>query len=79
MENTMHNVTIKTLLFVISLTGGLGPCGVATAGGRGTAVLPSPVIMKTAVDVKANILIISGRNFGSDAAHRDPGRPDVGR
>lgn len=61
----MHNVTIKTLLFVISLTGGLGPCGVATAGGRGTAVPPSPMIMKTAVDVKENILIITGRNFGA--------------
>ena len=61
----MHNVTIKILLFAISLTGGLAPCGVATAGGRGTAVPPSPMIMKTAVDVKANILIITGRNFGA--------------
>lgn len=53
--------SFKFVLFVVC-SGGLAASGSAVAGGRGTP-LP-PAIIKTAIDVKANVLIISGRRFG---------------
>lgn len=56
----MHKVTIKTILLIA----GFSACGIATAG-RGQITTPqSPMIMKTVVDSKEKVLIISGRNFG---------------
>lgn len=57
----MHRITIKSILFAVAL----GACGIATAGGLGNIAPQPPTIMKTAVDEKENVLIISGRNFGS--------------
>ena len=57
----MHHVTIKSILFAV----GLGVCGVTTAGGLGNVSPQPPMIMKTMVDEKENVLIISGRNFGA--------------
>ena len=37
------------------------------AGGRGTPTLLVPTIMKTAMDMQANAIIITGRNFGATA------------
>ena len=58
---------IKTILLIVGLT----VFGHAVAGGRGNpgpvppAVLP--VIIKTLVNPKENVMVISGRNFGSTA------------
>ena len=57
----MQHVTIKTILFAV----GFGAWGMTTAGGLGNIAPQPPMIMKTAVDEKENVLIISGRNFGS--------------
>ena len=59
----MHHVTTKTILFVM----GLGACGFATAGGRGNLEPQPPMIIKTVVDMKENVLIITGRHFGATA------------
>ena len=37
------------------------------AGGRGAPTLLVPTIMKTAMDMQANAIIITGRNFGATA------------
>ena len=63
----MHNVTLKTLLLALSLTGGLSLWNLASAGGPGSPGLQAPTIMKTAIDAKKNLLIITGRNFGATA------------
>ena len=60
----MRNATIKTILFAISFALGLAAYGVAIAGGRGNLELP-PMIIKTMVDARENVLIITGHNFGS--------------
>ena len=57
----MHHLTIKTILLVI----GLNTCAVATAGGLRNVAPQPPTIMKTAVDAKENVLVITGRNFGA--------------
>lgn len=57
----MYKVTIKTVL----LAAGLTTCGLAAAGGRGTPVSLPPTIVKTSVDMKENVIIITGRNFGA--------------
>lgn len=57
----MNKLTIKTVLLVA----GLVACGYAAAGGGGTRALLSPTIVKTAMDMQENILIISGHNFGA--------------
>lgn len=58
----MHQVkNLKTVLFVA----GIAACGVAAAGGRGTPTPLPPTIVKAAVNVNENILVISGRNFGA--------------
>lgn len=54
----MNKLTIKTILLVA----GLGICGIAGARGELTPVLP--VIHKTTVDVKHNVIIITGQKFG---------------
>ena len=57
----MHSVTLQALL----LAAGLATCGTAPASGRGTPMPVPPQIMKTAVDVHKNHLVITGRNFGT--------------
>ena len=57
----MHHVTVKTILLVM----GLSAWGFAMAGGRGNLGPQPPMIMKTAVNAKENVLIITGRNFGA--------------
>lgn len=57
----MHNVTIKTLLVVTALAA----CSVATAGGRGNPTAPPPTIVKAAIITKENVLVITGRHFGT--------------
>jgi len=47
------------------LATGLTGLGQAVASGRGTISGQPPVIVRTAVDTKQNLLIISGRNFGT--------------
>lgn len=59
----MRKVTIKTVLLLAALTA-LGAVGVASAGGRGNPTPAAPLIIKTVVDEKENILVISGHNFG---------------
>jgi hypothetical protein len=54
--------SFKTVLLVVGLSGGLGASGTAVAGGRGTP--QPPAIIKTAIDVKENVLIIIGHRFG---------------
>lgn len=54
----MNKLTIKTILLVA----GLGLCGIAAA--RGELKPTPPVIHKTTVDVKQNVIIITGQNFG---------------
>lgn len=54
----------RSTINIILLVASLGAGSLALAGGR---VLPAnlpPVIVKAAVDVTENVLIISGRNFG---------------
>ena len=46
---------------------GLASLGHATAGGRGLPGPTLPVVLKTAVDFKENVLVISGRHFGTAA------------
>lgn len=60
----MYKVTLKTFLLAISFASGLGVYGIATASGRGAGTPSAPMIMKTAVDTKESLLIITGRNFG---------------
>ena len=57
----MQTVTLQALL----LAAGLAICGTATASGRGTPMPAPPLIMKTAVDMQKNHLVITGRNFGT--------------
>ena len=57
----MHKVTIKTILLLVGLTA----CGIVAAGGRGTPGPLPPMIVMTAVDAQENVLIITGRNFGT--------------
>lgn len=57
----MNKSTIKTAL----LLAGLVASGHAAAGGGGTRALSSPTIMKTAMDMQANTLVITGRHFGA--------------
>ena len=59
----MQKAIFKTVLLVIGLAG-VTVCGTVTAGGRGTPAPPSPMIVKTAVDMQEKALIITGRNFG---------------
>ena len=54
--------SLKTILFVVGFSGGLGASDSAVAGGRGTP--QPPAIIKTAIDMKENVLIISGHRFG---------------
>lgn len=54
--------SLKTVLFVVALSGGLAASGTTMAGGRGTS--QPPAIVKTAIDAKENVLIISGHRFG---------------
>ncbi len=61
----MYHITIKSILLALSFIGGLSVFGLATAGGRGNLSPQPPMIMKTAVDAKENVLIITGRNFGA--------------
>lgn len=61
----MCKVTIKTLLLLSSIAGAYAVAGVASAGGRGTYVPPSPTIVKTAIDAKESVLVITGRHFGT--------------
>ncbi len=61
----MPNTTLKIILLAISFTGGLSLCAPATAGGRGNLSPLPPIIIKTAVDAKQNVLIITGYNFGA--------------
>ena len=63
----MHKVTLKTLLLALSLIGGLSLWKLASAGGPGNPGLQAPTILKTAIDAKKNLLIITGRNFGATA------------
>lgn len=53
-------VTFHTLLLTVCFTA----FGVATAGGRGATTPLVPTIVKTAVDVQEQVIIITGRNFG---------------
>lgn len=57
----MHNATRTSILLVAGLTA----CGIALAGGRGNPGPLPPLIVKTAVNAKDNVLIITGRNFGA--------------
>lgn len=59
----MHKIAkiIKTALLVA----GLIACGSTIAGGRGAPALLVPMILKTAMDMEASALIITGRNFGA--------------
>lgn len=59
----MQTVTLPALL----LAACMATCGTATASGRGTPLPVPPLIMKTAVDVQKNLLVITGRNFGTTA------------
>lgn len=59
-ENIVQTVTLQALL-----AAGLVTCGTATASGRGTPMPVPPLIMKTAVDVQKNHIVITGRNFGT--------------
>lgn len=56
----MRKVTIKTVLLLAGLTA----FGATSAGGRGNPAPAAPLIIKTVVDEKENVLVISGRNFG---------------
>jgi len=56
----MQHMTIKSILFAV----GFGAWGITTAGGLGNIAPQPPMIMKTEVDEKENVLIITGRNFG---------------
>ena len=49
------------------LVAGLISCGPTIAGGRGAPALQVPMILKTAMDMQASALIITGRNFGATA------------
>lgn len=55
----MHQVIIRTALLLAGLT-----ALDAAAGGRGNPAPAAPLIMKTVVDEKDKVLVISGRNFG---------------
>ena len=57
----MVNLFIKAALLVTGLT----VFGYATAGGQGLSEPTPPVVLKTVVDFKKNILVISGRHFGT--------------
>lgn len=59
----MRKIYTNTLLLIAGLT----VCGVVTAGGRGSSIPPSPMIVKVSVDTQGKTLIISGRNFGTTA------------
>lgn len=57
----MRQLNLKVTL----LLAGIAACGVAAAGGRGMSTPLPPTIVKSAVNVNENILVISGRNFGA--------------
>ncbi len=59
--------SIKTYLLAAGLAGGIAAGGLAIASGRGATVSmpPLPMIVKTAIDVRENVLIITGRYFGA--------------
>ena len=60
----MYNVTVKTIVIII----GLAACAAAAAaGGRGNPGPISPYIVKTSVDAKEKLLIVTGSNFGATA------------
>lgn len=54
---------VKTALIIIGLTS----AGYAAGGGRGGPRPMPPVILSASVDLKENLLVISGRHFGSTA------------
>jgi len=56
----MYRGIFKISLFVVALT----TCGYAAAGGRGTAAIATPIIVKVAMDAKENTIVITGWNFG---------------
>ena len=57
----MFKFFINATLFIT----GLAVFGYATAGGQGLSEPTPPVVLKTVVDFKKNILVISGRHFGT--------------
>lgn len=65
MENNVHKVMTKTMLFVMSLTAGLTMSSMVTAGGRGNPGPLPPMITMTIMDTKQNVIVITGRNFGT--------------
>ena len=62
---SIPKATLKTILLTVSLTGGLMAYNIAVGGGGGTFTPPPPMIVKTVVDVKEGVLIITGRYFGT--------------
>ena len=57
----MYKIIFKYFLVAVSVIS----CNSAFAGGRGSYTPDTPQIVKTSIDTKENILIISGRNFGA--------------
>lgn len=57
----MFKFFTNAALFITGLT----VFGYAAAGGQGLSEPTPPVVLKTAVDFKARVLVISGRHFGT--------------
>lgn len=56
---------VKNLVKAVTLIIGLAPLTGVVAGGGGLLLPLPPVVWKTAVDLQENVLVISGRRFGT--------------
>ena len=56
----MYKAIFKYFLITVAIIS----CNTAIASGRGSYTSATPLIVKTSIDTKENVLIITGRNFG---------------